>query len=527
MVHRGSLEKERPWKAVVDRPYAAGLFVSVWMVGPFYETRLSTWMFFVWTISAVAAARLVENLVADFWRKGAVYAIALLVIILQFFYVISLPTPLFRLYVFSVAVVGLLLCVWRIGKSTRRGDRRRCTWLLRLGVGIFAGVVVAELAGYSGFSSYLLDSALKTLFVLLLGWMFVLLARGGLMLAVRAPVIRKIPVLQQNANVIVGRSMLLIGLLIGVFVTAYLLVTWRIYEGSPMTVFRDLMSFGFSIGSWRLTVGVFISAAAVLYGAFLISWTVQAVLMHGVLARRQVQAGVRMSIGKLVHYALILVGFLAAVVTLGFDLKNVTIIGGALGIGVGFGLQNIVNNFVSGIILLFERPIKMGDYIQFGQQWGRVTKLGLRATVVRLRDRSEIVVPNSELISQRVSNLTLTDRFVRIIIPVGVAYGSDVSLVLNTLRECAEANPAVATTPAPKAFFMGFGRSSLDFELRVWVSDIDNRREVQSDLHQEIDRRFRELGIEIPFPQRDLHIRSSESSTQGETLPVASEEGGS
>lgn len=264
-----------------------------------------------------------------------------------------------------------------------------------------------------------------------------------------------------------------------------------------------------------MTVGVFISAATVLYGAFLISWAVQAMLVHGVLVRRQVQLGVRVAIGRLVHYALITVGFLAAIVTLGFDLKNITIIGGALGIGVGFGLQSVANNFVSGMILLFERPIKMGDYIQFGEQWGRVTKIGLRATVIRVRDRSEIVVPNSELVSQRVTNLTLSDRFVRIIVPVGVAYGSDVSLVLNTLRECAEANPMVVTTRAPRALFVAFGESSLDFELRVWVSDIDNMREVQSDLHQEIDWRFRQLGIEIPFPQRDLHIQSMDKSASG------------
>ncbi|MEJ2234741.1 MAG: mechanosensitive ion channel [Syntrophobacterales bacterium] len=216
---------------------------------------------------------------------------------------------------------------------------------------------------------------------------------------------------------------------------------------------------------------------------------------------------------RLVHYGFIFVGFLLALVALGVQLREVTIIAGALGVGIGFGLQGIVNNFVSGLILLFERPIKVGDYIELGQQWAEIKRIGLRATIVETFNRAEVVVPNSELVSTQVINWTLSNRFIRLIIPVGVAYGSDVSLVMQTLMECAEANSMVTRVPTPKVFFLAFGESSLDFELRVWISDVENRRQVQSELHQEIDRRFRELGIEIAFPQRDLHLRSIDEST--------------
>jgi small-conductance mechanosensitive channel len=214
----------------------------------------------------------------------------------------------------------------------------------------------------------------------------------------------------------------------------------------------------------------------------------------------------------LVHYALILIGFLLALTALGFELTKVTIIISALGVGIGFGLQTVVNNFVCGLIMLFERPVRVGDYIEIGGLWAEIRKIGLRATVVRTFDHAEIVVPNSDLISNQVTNWTLSDRGVRLIIAVGVAYGSDVPLVTETLMECAMASSKVLRMPEPQVFFQNFGESSLDFELRLWISNVDDRLTAASDLRNEIDRRFREKGIEIAFPQRDLHIRSVDES---------------
>lgn len=172
-------------------------------------------------------------------------------------------------------------------------------------------------------------------------------------------------------------------------------------------------------------------------------------------------------------------------------------------------MQAIVNNFVSGLILLFERPIKVGDVIQLsdGQQ-GRVTNLGLRATTVETLDRAEIVVPNGDLIASQVTNWTLGDRSMRLIVPVGVAYGSDVETVMRVLMAVATENENVLKAPQPKVLFLNFGDSSLDFELRVRIANFDDRFSIKSTLIQEIDRQFRIEGVEIPFPQRDLHLRS-------------------
>lgn len=197
---------------------------------------------------------------------------------------------------------------------------------------------------------------------------------------------------------------------------------------------------------------------------------------------------------------------------LGFELTKFTIILSALGVGIGFGLQSVVNNFVSGLILLFERPVREGDTIEIGGMWAEVKRIGLRATTIQTFDQADLIVPNADLTTQQVINWTLSSRQVRLIIPVGVAYGSDVGLVFDTLLACAKENPRVSKIPEPEVLFLKFGESSLEFELRVWVDDAFYRLILKSELHREIDRRFREANIVIAFPQRDLHLKSVDKS---------------
>jgi potassium efflux system protein len=509
---RSLLKEEERWRFIGRRPLAAGIFVGFAPLLPLYGPVPGTWNLALGTVIIIALARLVGGGVVKFWRKWLVYALAIFLITTKLLRVFGLPLPLFRLYVFSTALIGMVLCNWRSVKSVRSGGSLLYAWILRLGGLVFLGVILAEIGGYSALAAHVLESSLGTTFIVLAAWMLMLMTRGCLEWAMQSAPLKKIPFLQSKAKVIVSRSALLANLLIGALLLTLILVAWRLYD-RPIEAIKGVMSFGFIVGSRQVTVGLIFTAAAFLYGSFIASWAVQAMLMEGVFTRRQLQVGVRISMARLVHYGFIFVGFLLALVALGVQLREVTIIAGALGVGIGFGLQGIVNNFVSGLILLFERPIKVGDYIELGQQWAEIKRIGLRATIVETFNRAEVVVPNSELVSTQVINWTLSNRFIRLIIPVGVAYGSDVSLVMQTLMECAEANSMVTRMPTPKVFFLAFGESSLDFELRVWISDVENRRQVQSELHQEIDRRFRELGIEIAFPQRDLHLRSIDEST--------------
>jgi len=351
------------------------------------------------------------------------------------------------------------------------------------------------------------DAFNRSVIFVLFGWMVITLVRGGLELVVKSPVFQKVFFLKKNAAVIMQRMMFLVQILIWAFIFSNIMVDWGLFN-LPSEAIQGFLALGFTVGEKKITIGLVIAAVAILYGSFIISWAVQTVLMEEVLRRRQVELGVRMSMARLVHYFLILVGFMIALSALGFDLKNITILGGALGIGIGFGLQTVVSNFVCGLILLFERPLKVGDVIELDGQRGQVKNLGLRATVVLTNDQAEVVVPNTDLISNQVTNWTLADRKMRLTIPVGVAYGSDVALVMKTLVEIAEENTLVLKDPAPQILFSALGASSLDFDFRVWLSDYNDRRRVQSELLVEIDRRFRELDIEIPFPQSDLHLRS-------------------
>jgi len=205
---------------------------------------------------------------------------------------------------------------------------------------------------------------------------------------------------------------------------------------------------------------------------------------------------------------------------LGMSLQNFVVVLGALGVGIGFGLQDIVNNFLSGIIMLFERPVKVGDGILVDGEYGTVKYIGLRSTIVETLDQSELIVPNAHMISQKVTNWTLSSRRVRVVMPVGVAYGSEVPLVMTILAEVAGAHQEVLADPEPTAIFVAFGESSLDFELRVWIDNIDGRPRIKSELLLQIDARFRAAGVEIPFPQRDLHVRSVDSSVLGEIKPT-------
>jgi small-conductance mechanosensitive channel len=197
--------------------------------------------------------------------------------------------------------------------------------------------------------------------------------------------------------------------------------------------------------------------------------------------------------------------------TVGINLSTLTVLAGALGIGIGFGLQNVTNNFVSGIIILFERPIKVGDRIQVGDVNGDVISISMRSTTVVTNDNISVIVPNSEFISSRVINWSHNDRNVRFNIPVGVAYKEDPEKVKQILLKVAEKDEGVLKSPKPDVLFVEFGNSSLNFNLRIWTNSfITTPAILTSKLYFEIFTEFRKAGIEIPFPQRDLHIKNTE-----------------
>jgi len=231
--------------------------------------------------------------------------------------------------------------------------------------------------------------------------------------------------------------------------------------------------------------------------------------VHRLLARTSLDIGVRYAMGTIFRYILMVIGFTLILQFLGVDMSGLTIIAGALGVGVGFGLQNITNNFVSGIIILFERPIKIGDRIEVANVTGDVVKISLRSTSIITNDNISIIVPNSEFISSTVINWSHTDRNVRFNIPVGVSYKSDPELVRKILMEVAGQNDGVLKKPPPDVLLDEYGESSINFTLRVWTSTyITQPLVLKSQLYYSAFKKFKEHGVEIPFPQRDIHVKN-------------------
>lgn len=230
------------------------------------------------------------------------------------------------------------------------------------------------------------------------------------------------------------------------------------------------------------------------------------------MQRTRLDIGIQHAITTITTYLIILFALIILLQTAGIDLTTLNVLVGALGIGVGFGLQNIVNNFISGLIILLERSIKIGDRIEVGNIEGDVVKIGGRSTTILTNDNISVVVPNSKFIIENVVNWSHNERTVRFRIPVSVAYGSDTKLVEKTLLEVAKENPDVLENPEPAVRFIEFGDSGLLFELRAWTMTLIHKKgKLISSLNFAINDKFRERNIEIPFPQRDIHIRSNKT----------------
>ena len=268
---------------------------------------------------------------------------------------------------------------------------------------------------------------------------------------------------------------------------------------------------GVRIGSYRFSVTDLLFAALVFAALLVATRWLQRILETRVFPQTRLDAGMRNSLKTTVGYAGLLVAVAAGISTAGIDLSNLAIIAGALSVGIGFGLQNIVNNFVSGLILLVERPVKVGDWIVVGEHQGYVQRINVRATEIRTFRRSSVIIPNSELLSSALVNWTHKDAMARVDVAVGVSYHSDVERVRETLLEIAAAHPEVAQWPEPFVLFTAFGDSALDFELRCFVPQAGEVFRIATELRFEIVRQFRERGIEIPFPQRDVHLRGLEA----------------
>ena len=496
------------WRFLALYPLASGLFLGYIFCVLLYEYQgvPGSWKLAAATVGGIAFARLMQGVVDQKWKARFIHGLVLIIILTRFMDVLGFPIPIFRLYISLAALAGLFFCLSLANGLKKEGKTGFYFWMLQADACFFLVVFFVEMFGKKAMASYLFVSLIRSIGTILIFVLFMYIGRGCIEWLFHTPLLRRSATLSESetGSIITKLTRFTNTLIVLLVIVPAIFMIWGVFPNlKEATV--GVLGFGFMVGENHFTVGLLMISTSILYGAFLFSWIVQKLLVDEVLFNRRMEKGARISIARLVHYVILVIGFLAAVSAFGIEISKLTIVFSALGVGIGFGLKDIVNNFVSGLVLLFEQPVRVGDLIEIDGMWAEIKDIGIRSTLVKSFDHADLIIPNANLISNQVTNWTLGDRQARLIIPVGVAYGSDVDLVMETLVACAEDNSKVNPSPAPQALFLSFGESSLDFELRVFVG-ASMRIQIRSELHYEIDKRFRENNICIAFPQRDVHV---------------------
>ncbi|MEQ8207622.1 MAG: mechanosensitive ion channel [Woeseia sp.] len=416
------------------------------------------------------------------------------------------------IFLVATSLILLLRYIGRIPglRHQFRAMRHLCT------LALFASIV-ALLLGYQNLAGFVIHGATRTALALIVLWIllwlvyqaFTFLMQNDSPGATRFR--RNLGVRKDGSRSGLGFMQLVADLVLWLSFTVYLIYVWD-ESGTTLDALLNRIEIGYTVGQIQLIPlniigGILVFAGVIVLLGWIKRWIDQRWLQHIVAER-----GAREAVITLIGYVGFILAALIGLTMAGVNLGGLAIVSGALALGIGFGMQEIANNFVSGLILLFERPIRAGDFISVGDTEGFVRRIRIRATEIETQDNQNVLVPNSELVSGRVTNWVLRDPQGRLLVRVGVAYGSDTEKVKQILERVASEHSEVITdgrAPAPRALFMNFGDSSLDFELRVRIQRIERRYTVLSDLNFAIDREFRAEGVDIPFPQRDLRIVSS------------------
>ncbi|MCJ7452329.1 MAG: mechanosensitive ion channel, partial [Steroidobacteraceae bacterium] len=427
---------------------------------------------------------------------------------------------LHRLYLLTMGLLTLGSVLWLLLR--RSGHARGNTQSLQfktvrvfgwLSIAALASAVLANLLGNVSLAEMLTDAVLTSgyLGLALYAGASVLNAIVALLLARQG--MTRFSIVQQHAGPLLQAIGRLVNVIAVVLWFVILLNQFRVYR--PIAEWTgSVLTHKIAIGEISLTLGSVLLFLASLWVAFWLSKTTRVVLRDDVLPRMELPRGVGNSVSTLTYYGILVAGIMISLAAAGFHVSELAFVVGALGVGIGFGLQNVVNNFVSGLILMFERPIQPGDVIDVSGISGKVLNIGMRATTLTTFEGADVVVPNGTLLSEKLINWTLSNTTRRLEVSVGVAYGTDPHRVLALLEEVARSTPAVLRDPPPMAVFVGFGASSLDFLVRAWVSDYFESVVTKSTLTVRVNDALKEAGIEIPFPQHDLHVRSVSPEAQ-------------
>ncbi len=502
----------RSAERILDRPVATGLILTLLFTRLLHPRAPSVFYELLLVIALLPLVRLVPGLVP---RKlvGPMYGLIGITGAYWILEIVVSAELLSRLILLAVTavvfggIVHFLRQSWGAARASQSRWRRAMFLALRLGAVLLGVSVLANILGFVSLAELLtagtITSALAGL-VVLIG---VRAADAVLHASVQMDTLRSLRVVRDHGHELVRRATMLVHLGAVILWLSIAARQFRLYD-TLVTGLGRALTREWALGSWQISILDVFAFFVALWLGLLLARAVRLVLREDVLTRMTLPRGMPQTISTTAYYIVLVIAFFFAAGAAGFDLTKFTILAGALGVGIGFGLQNVVNNFISGLILLFERPIQIGDTIEIENLVGTVKEIGIRASIVRTYAGAEVIVPNGDLISGRVINWTLSDQLRRIEVTVGVTYGTDPRTVVDILVEQARAHADVLEHPEPYALFQGFGDSSLDFVLRFWTGNYERWWMLGSEVSMAINDALKEAGIEIPFPQRDLHVRS-------------------
>lgn len=425
------------------------------------------------------------------------------------------PIPILTRTVFLLEMIGGIgFLIWLIYYHRPPPEVQYAGTIRKLAFLLFAPFTVALLAnafGYVTLADVIGKAIVYSLGLGLILYAFVRIADSLLIFILRLPPFSKLGMVKNHRPLVQKKIFQVIKW------TAIL--AWFIFSliqsylaDSFVNAADKTLEYEIGTKTFSISLNSVLAFVLIIWFSFLLSRFVRFALEQDVYPRVHLASGLPYATSTILHYLLLLAGVFLALAAAGIDLTKFTIFIGALGVGVGIGLQNIVENFTSGLILLLERPVKIGDAIQMKDHQGELTHIGLRASVVKTFDGAEVIVPNGQLITEEVTNWTLSDERRRLDIDVGIEYGNDPERIIELLESVAANHPEVDRETAPRALFLGFGENALNFQLRAWTMNHGSWSLTKSDLTVSVYKALKEAGIQIPFPQRDLHLKSVDKS---------------
>jgi small-conductance mechanosensitive channel len=517
--------------AVFDRPISAALLLGVVAISTVYWAARPTVRYVGQVVLLVPAIRLSAPVVGQWAVRGSYWLAAFYV--LDIFHQLISGTPLLEQGILAlemlagIAVLARRLTIGVLSRPQARAAEVELPSTLRGIAGVvivlFALGVGAAALGYLRLARLLASSVLGSAYLGLVLVAFVRVATGLAALALRMWPVRLLRMVQHHRDFVERRARrVLIWIAFGIWVSR--LLDYVGLLGPALGLGQAVLAARLERGALSISLEDVLAFLLTLWVAYLLSAFFRFALEEDVYPRVGLARGLSYALSSLLNYVIFALGFLAGLAVLGLDLTKLTVLAGAFGVGIGFGLQSVVNNFVSGLILLFERPIHVGDTIEAGDILGNVRRIGIRASVVRTWQGAEIIVPNAQLTTERVTNWTYSDQLRRIDLPVGVNYGAHPKKVMEILEAVARAHPQVLRQPAPKAFFTGFGDSSINFELRAWTDQFAQWFQIRSELAAAVFDAIRGAGISFPFPQREIRLlRDTPADTAAAPPPPAPE----